>query len=574
MAGREQRRESTETVGRGGSVPLGSLRLRVAMATLAVVSSACTGGGGRGRPSPTSPTAVPPTFVAPKVGGSLTVGTEAEVTSGFDPFSSTWDTTGLSYAATIFDPLVIEALDGSFKPYLAQSVTPAADYSSWTIKARSGITFSDGESLNADALVLDFQQLVRSSLTGPVLNDIADVKKVDDLSIQVTMKPKGACPLCGPWTDFDAYLASQLGYVVAPRAIADPQRASHPIGTGPFIFKEWVPGDHFTATRNPHYWRKDAQGVQLPYLDQVRFKPIVDPQSRESSLLSGTIQLTATTDAQAIADLRAQKAIHLVEQSTGRVEVEFVMLNTSAPPLDDVRIRQALAMSLDRSRYNQVFNFGLVKSADGPFSDRSGFTNAPGYPAYNPAMARQLVQRYEADHHTNKVEFEFGTTTAGRALQGNNLIADMWSQVGINAHVVQTEQSQYILRAVQGRYNGDAWRSFGETDPGLDAIWWASDTANEAGATNLARNNDRRIDADLADARASTDPAKRRADYEDVSARLNQDLPYLWTAQALWVYAAIPTVRNVDAGRLLPDGSSGRAMLSGVVVPTELWLGG
>src|SRR5260370_37820016 len=129
----------------------------------------------------------------------------------------------------VFGPLGDGAVDGSCKPYLAQSVTPAADYTSWAIKARPGITFSDGEPLNADAMVLDFQQLLRSSLTGPVLNDIADVKKVDDLSIQVTMKPNGACPICGPWTDFDAYLASQLAYMVAPMAIADPQRASHPI---------------------------------------------------------------------------------------------------------------------------------------------------------------------------------------------------------------------------------------------------------------------------------------------------------------------------------------------------------
>jgi ABC-type transport system substrate-binding protein len=306
----------------------------------------------------------------------------------------------------------------------------------------------------------------------------------------------------------------------------------------------------------------------------VRFKPIIEPQSREISLLSGTIQLMHTTDTQTIGDLRTQKSIHVVEQTTGRVEVEFIMLNTSAPPLDDLRVRQALAMSLDRNRYNQVFNFGLVKSANGPFSDRSGLTNAPGYPAYNPTMAKQLVQEYEADHHINKLEFEFGTTNTGRNLQANNLIADMWSQVGITAHVVQTAQSEHLLNAIKGKYQAYAWRSFGEPDPDLDVTFWASDKANPTLATNFARNKDPKIDADLADARSSTDPARRRADYEDVSARLNQDLPYLWTNQTLWAYAATPKVQNIDSGHTLPDGSPARALLSGVVVPTELWITG
>jgi peptide/nickel transport system substrate-binding protein len=555
------------------SFPSGSLRLLAAAASISLIATACSGssskGGGTGGPSASTATSL-----APKAGGSLTISTEAEVTSGFDPFNSDWDATGLSYAATVMDPLMAEAADGTFKPYLAQSMTPNADYTAWTIKARPNITFSDGEPFNADAMVLDFQQLLKSPLTSPVLNDVAGATKVDDLTIQVTMKPKSACPTCGPWTVFDGYMASQLGFMVAPKAVADPNRAQHPIGTGPFVFKEWVPGDHFTATKNPTYWRKDASGIQLPYLDQVTFKPIIDPQSRENSLLSGTIQLMHTTDTQSIGDLRTQKSVQLIEQTQGRVEQDFIMLNTSKAPLDDVRIREALAMSLDQNRYNQVYNFGLVKGSTGPYSDNSGFTNAPGYPAYNPTMAKQLVQQYEADHHTNKVEFAFGNTNTGRGLQANNLIADMWAQVGITAHVVQIEQSQYILNAVTGSYQAYGWRQFGEPDPDFDVTWWASDKANPPLATNFARNKDPKIDADLADARSTNDQAKRKADYEDVSARFNQDLPYIWTNQTLWVYAAKPSVQNVTTGHTLPDGSPARGELSGIIVPTQLWVNG
>ena len=548
-----------------------SIRVLAAAASLSLVAAACSGSSKGGGSKGTGATGTP-TTLTPKSGGSLTIATEAEVTSGFNPFLSDWDATGLSYAATVYDPLMAEAADGTFKPYLAQSMTPNADYSEWTITARPNITFTDGEAFNADAMQADLQALLKSPLTGPVLNNIASVTKVDAMSVKVTMKPKSACPTCGPWVAFPSYLAGQLGFMVAPNHISDPNLAQHPVGTGPFIFQSWVPGDHFTATRNPNYWRKDASGAQLPYLSQVTFKPIIDPQSRENSLLSGTVDLIHTDDAQAIVDLRTQKSIHEIEQTTGRVELSFVMLNLSKAPLDDVRIRQALAMGLDQNRYRQVIDFGITKPATGPFSDGSGYTNAPGYPAYNPTMAKQLVQQYEADHHTNKVEIEFGTTNVARNLQANNLIADMWNQIGITAHVVQVEQSAYIGNAVGGNYTAYGWRQFGEPDPDADITWWASDKANPPLATNFARNKDPQIDAALADARSSSDPAKRKSDYTTVSARFNQDLPYIWLAQTLWVYAGKPAVENIDGGHTLPDGSPARALLSGIFVPTEYWL--
>ena len=539
------------------------LRLAAVAASLSMLAAACSSSKSSASKGTTPGTVAP--ALTPKEGGSLTVATEAEVTTGFDPFNSDWDATGLSYASTVYDMLTALADDGTVKPYLAQSITPNADFTQWTIVARPNINFTDGEPFNADSIKLNLDTHLKSPLTGPVLFDVASVTKVDAMTVQVNMK--------APWSDFPQILAGQLGAQVAPKAIADPNRATHPIGTGPFIFSSWVSGDHFTATKNPNYWRKDANGNSLPYLNSITFKPIIDPQSRENSLKSGVVDLMHGTDTQTIVDFRADKTIHLLEQTKGRVEQDFVMLNTSRAPLDDIRIRQALAMGIDQTRYNNVINNGIVKVSDGPFSDASGFTNGSGYPAYNPTAAKALVQAYEADHHVSSVSFEFGTTNTGKNLQGNQLIADMWSQIGITAHVVQIEQSQYISNAVLGNYQAYGWRQFAEPDPDADFIWWGSSFAKPNGqlSTNFARNKDPVIDANMTDARTTVDAAKRKADYENVAVQLNKDLPFLWLDQAAWFYAAKPSVEGID-NHTLPDGTPARSLFAGVIVPTQLWL--
>ena len=91
------------------------------------------------------------TSLSPRKGGSVTFATEAEINS-FDPRQGAWDSTGLLYARTVFDPLFTQADDGSIKPYLAQSIDHNADYTVWTIKLRPGVKFHDGSDLDANTV--------------------------------------------------------------------------------------------------------------------------------------------------------------------------------------------------------------------------------------------------------------------------------------------------------------------------------------------------------------------------------------------------------------------------------------
>jgi peptide/nickel transport system substrate-binding protein len=533
------------------------VRLTAVLAVMAMVAAAC--GGGSSKSSSNNGTGSKSSGT-PVAGGKLIMATEAEI-DGFDPTKNRFDITGLTYAETVFDPLMAFGKDLKVHPYLAQSMTPNADYTVWTIKVRSGVTFHNGDPLTADAVKANLDAHLKSPLTSPAIANIASVEKVDDMTVAVHMK--------APWVVFPMYLTGQIGYVADPKMLADPNGSRHPIGTGPFVFKEWVPGNHFSATKNPNYWQKG-----LPYLDEVEYRPIVEVQSRASSLKAGTIDLMHTTDPDTIVEFRKDKSVSIVDdsKSAGEHEETFFMLDTAKPPLDDVRVRQALAYATDRRKVVNTVYAGILPDATGPFDANSPFHSDTGYPDFNLQKAKDLVAQYEKDH--GKITFELGTTNSAKNLEATQLVQDMWKQAGINTTIKQVEQSQYILNALVGNFQAYQWRQFGEPDPDGDFVWWSSFTAAPIGSLslNFARNKDPQVDKDLTTGRTSPDQATRTAAYQDIAKRFGQDIPYIWIGTTVWAVASKPKVQGVTTWTM-PDGTPGLdVLLAGRFLMTHVWV--
>ncbi|HZQ28222.1 MAG TPA: ABC transporter substrate-binding protein [Acidimicrobiales bacterium] len=526
------------------------------VAVLALVAAACSSGSKGVSSSGGSGGAAGP----PKAGGRVIMATEAEI-DGFDPTKNRFDVTGLTYAETVYDPLAAYGKDGKVHPYLAQSIDHNAEYTVWTIKLRPGVLFHDGSPLTSDAVKANLDGHRKSPLTSPAIASIASVDKVDDLTVNVTMKE--------PWVAFPTYLTGQIGYVASPKTLADPNGSRNPIGTGPFKFKEWVPGNHFVAVKNPNYWQKG-----LPYLDEVEYRPIVEVQSRASSLKAGTVDLIHTTDPDTIVDLRKAKGVSVIDdlKSPGEHEEGFFMLNTLKPPLDDVRVRRALAAATDRRKIVNTVYAGLPPDSTGPFDANSPYHADTGYPDYDLAKAKSLVAEYEKDK--GKISFELGTTNSAKNLQVVQLVQDMWKQAGITTTIKQVEQSSFILNALVGNYGAYLWRQFGEPDPDADVIWWSSQTARPLGelSLNFARNKDPQIDAALRQGRQSADPAQRKAAYQAIARRFAEDVPYVWVNTDVWAVASKPAVQGVTTWTL-PDGSAGiDSLLSGRFMLSHVWL--
>ncbi len=507
----------------------------------------------------------------PTPGGSVIYGLEAE-TSGYNALDDRWAIAGNMTAGVIYDPMSAYDAEGNIQPYLAESFTPNADFTSWTIKLRPDISFTNGQPLTGEAGANFLRGIAAAPLTGGALRNVDTVETdaTDPLAFIVNMK--------APWASFPTVLVGQAGMIPAPEQLdaalaGDKEKASRdPIGTGPFILEEWIPDNRFVATKNPNYWRKDSAGNPLPYLDQVEFRPIPDPQTRVASLEAGDITMMHTSASKQRTELQELAAggdVQLVEDR-GENEESFVMLNTSKPPFDNVAARRAVAYATPYEPYFAVTETDPELATDSAFGKDSPYYVDTDFPTYDPAEAERLVQEYTAQTG-QPLAFELTTTPVTENQQIIQLFAEQYNAVGMQVTLKGTEQGQFIVDAATGNYQANLWRQFGATDPDGDYLWWHKSNATGGITLNFARFANDELSAALDEARATPDPEVRKQAYQTVQEIWADQVPYVWLSTTVWAIGAANDVRNI-ANATLPDGQESLPFQSGWHRLTETWV--
>jgi peptide/nickel transport system substrate-binding protein len=504
------------------------------------------------------------TKARPKRGGSLTFGVDAEE-QGFDPTQARFDEVGVMYARTVFDPLTIVTANGGWAPYLAASVVPNSSYTSWTVTLRPNVVFHDGTPCDGTALLTNFEAHTKSTVTGLEINPtLLSITQTGPLAVTISFK--------SPWAPFPYYLAGgiggQMAYVVAPSMLANPDGTAHPVGTGPFVFKEWIPNDHFTATANQRYWRSG-----LPYLSQVTFKPIPDESARSEALRSGTIDLMVTDTTQIITQYRGNRSYSYVDDGAfvaGEPDMNFVQLNCMAPPFDNPTVRRAAAMSINRKQYAQVIDQGVLPVSTGLFVPGSPYSSATPYPAYNPSQAAKLVKQVEKSSG-GPITFTLGNTNGPVSVRQSAYLQQAWQSVGFHVNTAVIQQDAIINNALGGKYQALVWRQFSAVDPDLNYIFWSTTTVGSALSINMARNADPKIEAALLTGRSTNASSVRATAYQTVNKRLALDLPYLWLDRTVWAVIGKPTVQNFN-NPTTPQGQPAFGLIGGAIWLTQIWI--
>ena len=154
----------------------------------------------------------------------------------------------------------------------------------------------------------------------------------------------------------------------------------------------------------------------------------------------------------------------------------------------------------------------------------------------------------------------------------NELLQAMWKEAGIEADIVEVEQSVLVLDAIVGNFQAEGWRQFNCPDPDANYAWWSSKTAAPVGrqALNFSRIRDPQLDAGLEAGRTQVDPVVRAAAYRLVATRFGALVPYIWLAPTVWIVAAHGSVGGLGRATV-PDGGRANFMNSGVMSTTELW---
>jgi peptide/nickel transport system substrate-binding protein len=521
----------------------------------------------------TTPTETTEPAGEPVYGGTLIVSGEAEVANPWTPAAMQCDQYCYVRASAFYEPLTAVNADSEVSGVLLESITPNDDFTEWTGVVRSGITFHDGTPLDAAAVVYNLQEHAGSLLTAAALPDLGRnpdgsfaIEVVDDMTFVAKMGKGGDLSQPRPWATFPVFLAGQLGYIASPTWLqavkdgtGDPVKA---VGTGPFRLESYAPRDRTIVVRNDDYWRTDADGNALPYLDRVEFRVIEDSETAGEALRSGDIDIFATSAAAVISEFRGDGEFAMTEQDLF-VESSYTMLDLDkAGPLQDRRVRCALSKAINRQELIDLTADGIVPVANGLFSPgQEGYLEDNGFdPAQDLEGAQALMDEYLAEN-PGPVQIKYGTTVSAINAQIAELLADYWSEIGVEIQIVQFPQDQYITKALFGDpdYEMFGWRSHGGTFVDSQYLWWHSSSAAPDGSLslNFARLRDPVIDENLEAARGEPDAAARQEFAANVNRQMAAEcynIPISWT---LWGVIRRPDLANVGVG-FLPDGSSFR----------------
>ncbi len=481
----------------------------------------------------------------PKRGGTLVYGIEAESSAGFCLAESQLAIAGMTVARAFYDTLTVPNAAGGFSPYLAESVTPNQDQSVWTVKLRQGIEFHDGTALDATVVKNNLDAFRgkyegrNSLLFSFVLQDIAEVRVVDDLTVEIVAKR--------PWVSMEAILfaSSRLGIMAQAQLDAPGEAcATNPIGTGPFKFVSWTKNQKVVGERNPDYWQIAPDGEPYPYVDSIEFRPIPDGSVRINSLEAGNVDILHIDEADRIRntlrELRDDGNANMLV-SDDQAEVNFIQFNTSIPPFNDVRMRKALAHAANRADNNRRLNAGLPEVASGPFGPGSmGYLEDAGFPEYDPEAAKKLIAEYRADTGDDG-SFTITCSTNPATIRSTEQIQRQAEAVGLDVKVQTIDQAALIDRAIVGSFEAMTFRNYPGGDPDQNYVWWYG----RGNPVNFGKWDDAELNELLDAGRETADPAERKRIYQDVNRIMATDVYGLWTTYAVWAVATGPTVHGI-----------------------------
>jgi 4-phytase/acid phosphatase/peptide/nickel transport system substrate-binding protein len=486
------------------------------------------------------------TAEAQKQGGSITLGVELDI-PGFDPLKvGVFDTAAQVAASLIFDTLTGRDNNGDVVPKLALSWTHSDDHKTWTFKLRAGVSFHDGTPFNAEVVAWKYarhKDPKNHCACAFFIQFIDKVEAVDEQTVVFHLRD--------PSVEFPALLAfpSPNNVMYSPTATQKlgEEYNRHPVGTGPFILKSWAAGDRMVVERNPNYWNKGH-----PLLDRVQLRPLPDQQSRFASLLSGASDLIWDDEYDSDNLIRAKQNSALTVHTYAGSGAQPYAFNTKVTPFDDIRVRQALVMAIDRKKASQVLTNGLSRPASNPYGDGSWVKCADdGALPFDPEKAKQLLKDYG-----KPVQFKLTVTATPRGRTVGQVLQQFWKQIGADAEIEQVDQATIPVRAFARQYQITPWRIIDSPDPepGIYSLF------HTGSPVALANYSNPELDALLERARSTADRAKRTEDYCAIARIINRE--------AIWFFTFQNTYYAVTNNKLkgLPP------LFQGVIDVSNTWL--
>jgi peptide/nickel transport system substrate-binding protein len=358
---------------------------------------------------------------------SVTIGLTLEPT-GLDPTSGAAAAIGEVTHYNIFEGLTKINEDFSITPLLADSWSFSPDLKSLTFNLKKGVKFQDGEEFDSKAVKFSLERYAAKDSTNKEKAFFASIQEIDASDpYKVTLKFKDP--------SFDALFHLGLNTAVIIDEKSAATEATQPVGTGPYKLTNWAKGSAVTLDAWDGY--RDAAKVPIHH---VTFRFIADPASEVAALLAGDVDAFPRVAASNLDQFKADARFKvLLGGSEGKV---ILAINNKKPPLDNLKVRQAIATAIDRKAVIDGAANGLGTPIGSHLTPNDpGYVDLTGLYAYNPEKAKALLK--EAGVST-PINLTLTLPPPQYAREGGQIIAAELAEIGINAKIENVEWAQWI----------------------------------------------------------------------------------------------------------------------------------
>lgn len=418
----------------------------------------------------------------------------------------------------IYERLVEFTPDLELEPGLAENYEQVED-TTWEFNIREGVSFHDGEELNAEAVKANLDRVTDEEVGSPVaflFELIEEVEVIDDYTVHIhTSSPFAALP---------SHLAHPAGGMISPAVLEedyaqDEQLTAvhqNPVGTGAYQFEEISEGDYVTLVKNEEYWGEEAES------DVFTFNAVPEDATRIAELQTGHADLIFPLDPNDFEQINSGEGTTVNE--TESVRMEYVGFNTENEPFDDPAVRQAIAHAIDKEDIINIMLEGKAVVADTLLSP-AVFGHAEDIDGigYDLETAQELLEDngYEEGFSAEIVVQD--RTAADIA----TYIQEQLQELNIDLEIYQIDPGAYLDYVGSGSHDMfiGGWGTVTmDADYGLYPLFHSSSIGDSG---NRSRYANEEVDELLEDARTETDEAQRLSLYEDAQEIIIEEAPII-----------------------------------------------
>jgi peptide/nickel transport system substrate-binding protein len=425
-------------------------------------------------------------------------------------------------------------------PQLATSWDWSADSKALTMKIRPGVTFHDGEKLDAAAVKFNLERhkTMQGSNRRGELAPLASVDVVDPMTVKLN--------LTAPFSPLLAALADRAGMMVSPKAAqaAGANFGAKPVCSGPFKFVERVAQDRIVLERYDGYWNKANV-----HFDKITYTPIVDSTVRLANLKSGQFDFIERVASSDIEKLQAEKKFKITRITEIGYQGITINIGKSEQAKNnalgkDARVREAFELAIDRQGLAQVVMDNEATVGNQWVAPNNSYyaKNVP-IPKRDIARAKALLK--EAGVPNPTVTLMTATTSDAQRL--GLVVQAMTREAGFDVKVQATEFATSLNLADKGEFDAYvlAWSGRADPDGNTFSFHACKQPLNYAGYCSAE------TDELLKKVRTQRDPAERKKTYEQIAARVLKERPIIYLYHRNWLWAYNPKLTGV---RQIPDG--------------------